>query len=579
MKIVINKFDGLLKTIDLRKIPSSYATKYINCQSYFLSLMSLRSSQKISANVEYFFIDTSGSIKILNKPIYLTNWFGQYFYVDDSGKIRDENGNIYDGIPRPTIEPSFAPTITRNDERTEYFTGDGSTKTFIVSDPPIKKYAIVVKINGSTVPTSDYQVEWNTGEITFNTAPASGDNIEIQYTTANKEVAYIQWLYTWYNSSKGLESSPSPPSKVVKTNIVARDGKIERVYKIYVPTPPTGVDKARIYRIGGNLTEWSLVGEIDLYQTSYFDDDVAEYEILGLLESTYNDPPPTGLKFLTEYNSMFFGAIGSRLYFSEVGQPHYWGNGFNWIDFPQEITGIAKVSTGLFIFTRNQTFLITGNSPDALSMRLVSNEIGCDDHFTIAYKDGSAIWYMAGKGIIESNGIGFNLVSYPFLGRVYYEAYRGVVADRCYYLLHKDGVLVYDFRKDPVFREIDEVWTWADSYQDKLFYSKDGYLYGAFEGYDYYDIHYKSGYILGDQPVRKEFHKVIIYGNGIGECSLYINDPDQPVITQKLNLKEDKAVIGIPMMKNKGMWIQIELKGKLEVYSMEIIYDILEEAG
>ena len=66
--------------------------------------------------------------------------------------------------------------ILENDPlNTDEFVGNGSLKTFTLSDPPLRM--VEVSINGTA--TTDYAVVAD--EISFQTAPAEGAAIKVQY--------------------------------------------------------------------------------------------------------------------------------------------------------------------------------------------------------------------------------------------------------------------------------------------------------------------------------------------------------------------------------------------------------------
>lgn len=61
-------------------------------------------------------------------------------------------------------------------------TGDDDTKTFTTEYSPVLQYSETVYINGTEqTRDDDYAIDYATGTITFDTAPASGDDITIDY--------------------------------------------------------------------------------------------------------------------------------------------------------------------------------------------------------------------------------------------------------------------------------------------------------------------------------------------------------------------------------------------------------------
>ena len=127
-----------------------------------------------------------------------------------------------------------------------------------------------------------------------------------------------QYLYTFYNSDDGTESAPSPLSD----ELTATSGNID-ITLPDVSTDPQ-VTKKRLYRVGGNITQFTLVVELDANITTYLDK-LKDTDLDGrLLESDNFNEAPIGLQFLSESYAMLFGAIGSSLRFTPIGKPNAW---------------------------------------------------------------------------------------------------------------------------------------------------------------------------------------------------------------------------------------------------------------
>ena len=110
------------------------------------------------------------------------------YNAPNSAQVVDEtssqmlNNKTYEGYTLGSacsadLGTSLDPTSTILDT----FTGDGAEDTFTLTHTLID--IVVVTINSTTVPTTDYTVSGN--DITFNTAPTSGAAISITYTTDN----------------------------------------------------------------------------------------------------------------------------------------------------------------------------------------------------------------------------------------------------------------------------------------------------------------------------------------------------------------------------------------------------------
>lgn len=97
----------------------------------------------------------------------------------NSFELEDKNGAIIVILGDVRDENGIA-------ELTEKFIGDGTTKTFSLQ-ASINSISIV-NVDGSIIPSSDYTT--STNSITFNSAPADGARISIEYTTTDAVYRY-----------------------------------------------------------------------------------------------------------------------------------------------------------------------------------------------------------------------------------------------------------------------------------------------------------------------------------------------------------------------------------------------------
>ena len=92
----------------------------------------------------------------------------------------------------------YAPDSTSGSSVTgETFSGDDSTVTFTLVNEYVKPYTETVTIDGTEQQRgTDYTINYITGDITFETAPASGtDNISVDYSyfTMNEVGGFFNW--------------------------------------------------------------------------------------------------------------------------------------------------------------------------------------------------------------------------------------------------------------------------------------------------------------------------------------------------------------------------------------------------
>ena len=101
-----------------------------------------------------------------------------YFWQDEnSTETKDAH---FTGPLNEVVEVYRNKVITDEDVGT----GDGSTKTFSLKWHPVKAGSYTIYVDGTAqTEGTDYTIDTNTGEITFDTAPANGADITADYTS------------------------------------------------------------------------------------------------------------------------------------------------------------------------------------------------------------------------------------------------------------------------------------------------------------------------------------------------------------------------------------------------------------
>lgn len=386
-------------------------------------------------------------------------------------------------------------------------------------------------------------------------------NAELDETKLASVVGDMQYVYTFYNSVTGRESAPSPIS-------VLKEAKgIVTLTGLQVSSDPQ-VDTRRIYRVGGNITTFTLVEEIDNTVTSYVDS-VKDSDLDGrLLNSTLNTPAPSELKYLTESNAMLFGAEGSKLRFTPVGQPAYWPEVY-FLEFYNDITGIGVTASGLLVFTKYKTYIVYGTGPTLLSSQLLDGEQGCLAHASVQ-QVGSAVMWVSTDGICVSNGSPAQVISQNKLGPIGFDIVDSVVHDQVYYLIGSEGqILAHDYRYNRIFKRLSLGVTSFAKANDKLYGVANGVLNELFKGSELEEFYYKSPrFIEGLFSEDKTYKKVYIYAAGDIIINIFIND--LLVFTDTLTGTK-KHEIQIDQSKQRGNYIQLEFKGKGEVLEYEYV--------
>lgn len=226
--------------------------------------------------------------------------------------------------------------------------------------------------------------------------------------TVGRVVGTYTYGATLYNTVTGAESS-----------LAELNGGVELVVDGYVYISGfedlnLGPDEAiRIYRRGGNLALWHLVGTAK--DVPAFVDNKWDSTIAGgtLYDPAFTGDIPDDAKYFTEYCGMLFAASTNKLVFSRIGAPLVWPTAYN-IVLSGTITGLGKTALGLLVFTETETHIITGSTPETFSLSLLDGEYGCVGHQTVASLKGAAIW-VAKQGLCLSRGATVDLITKQLL--------------------------------------------------------------------------------------------------------------------------------------------------------------------
>jgi len=379
-----------------------------------------------------------------------------------------------------------------------------------------------------------------------------------------------QYLFTYYNSVDGTESAISPLS----IELVATADKID-LSVIDVSTDPQ-VDKKRIYRIGGNLTAFTLVTTIDNTDTTYTDN-IADTDVEGtLLESTYYGQAPYGLKFLTENYGIFIGAVADKVYFTPIGKPNAWPVA-NYIDFDSNITGIGKVFNGIIVFTEFKTYLVTGTNINSLVKHPALSEIqGCREHKTIKYISTGQLLWVSNDGICVTTGSDVKVLSKDKLGKLDLSVKNAVVHDEVYYLQKADKtILAVDTRFGLVFKDINSDTTRLVVANDILYGFDNNTLYQMFADSEDESYTYLSpDFTEGSYTDLKSYKSFFIQASGAFTISLIM---DGVTVKSKSYTGVETHELKAPQSKQQSYSLQFKIVGTAVI--KEIEYKALPRKG
>ena len=378
---------------------------------------------------------------------------------------------------------------------------------------------------------------------------------------ASKVDGTIQYAITFYNSVDGTESAP-----LLTDEIVVRHGEVTLTN---IPTSAdTQVTGRRLYRIGGNVTVFTRVTTIEDNITNAYVDNLGDTELQGsVLTATDNLAPPSALEFLTEHNSMLFGAVADKLYFTPIAQPNAWP-AFQFLDFPSPITGIGVSSGGLLVFMKTTTWLVTGTGPTSLAQQILSGDQGCISHYSIASRKQFSIWAST-DGICTSDGGSVDLVTKERLDKISFDPINAKIFDQEYYLHLADGrTFISDFARK-IFKYIKADIQSIAVANDIIYGFANDKLHTLFSSSALLELTYLSPVLTAGTYTKKKAYKNI-YASLNGTFTLAILIDGISAISRVFT-GNDIFQIKVPSEQTTGRDIQISLVGAGEVRELNVI--------
>lgn len=371
-----------------------------------------------------------------------------------------------------------------------------------------------------------------------------------------------QYVYTYYNINDGTESAPSPVSDELEI-----DSGVIQVSNIRASSD-SQVTNIKLYRVGSNITEFSLVAQLNNVNQTYLDE-LKDSEIVGdLLESDNYYEAPTGLRFLSESYAMLFGAIGPSLRFTPIGRPNAWPPEYV-IEFDANITGIGAVANGILVMTRTATYIVTGTGPLSLAQQPLRGDQGCISFSSIQEVTKGMICWASADGLCVSSGNNVEVITKNLLGKINLSPVSSAVVDEVYYCLNSDGTtLVWDFRFSPTFYNLNLGVSQLSVAQSELYGWEAGTQHLMFQGENSLEYLYKSPrYTEGSLTLPKTYKKFYFSHNGDIIINILIND--LPVVTNKALTGKDVTEVMVPQDKQRGEYVQFEISGTGELLEIE----------
>jgi len=411
----------------------------------------------------------------------------------------------------------------------------------------------------------------------------SGASVDLNITLEALLYTYPalpEFALTLYNSTLDIESQPV-------FDFAGFDylNGLGRFYwgNVNVPINKQHADLTRLYRRHQDTGKWTLIieqsSDLNYLGTTYLPDIVYKDQIL---DSYNNNAPLENMNYLSVAYGRLFAAIENKLYYSQVGFFEYWPT-FNYLEIEEDITGIAVVPSGLLVFSKYKTYLVRGQDTANFSVSILSNNVGCLSHYSIAYINSNAIW-LSEEGIMYGSGGTITKASYEKLGDMKgfknlagnYNLPVAVTHQEKYYIAFDETrdflnncVLVGDITGGLKFYTSSEEASSLATTRGDLFSIRGTTLYETEAAATNKQLVFKSGQLFeSGLTVAKTYNSFYISYIGDVTVTLFINDIE---VASKILSSVDLDVqeLHIPKSSQRGYTLSYSVSGTGEVYEAE----------
>lgn len=245
-------------------------------------------------------------------------------------------------------------------------------------------------------------------------APAAAPTLSASGGSGSVETrAYVYTNISTFGSVKE-ESAPSPAGTVNCNNVGAT--VVVSAFSA-APTTNYNITHRRIYRtvVGATTVTYQLVAEIPVATTSY-SDTLTTVQLGSVLPSTnWNTPPSDLTGIVSMANGMLAGFRKNEVWFCEPYYPHAWPDIYT-LTVDSDIVGLGVFDTSLVVLTKAQPYLITGNSPQAMSQSKLPLNQPCVAKRSIA-SDQYGVLYASPNGLVSIGSGTQDVVTLPLYTR------------------------------------------------------------------------------------------------------------------------------------------------------------------
>ena len=276
--------------------------------------------------------------------------------------------------------------------------GDTSERTYYTGDgvPKVTNLAMAT-IGGLGYPVLSYALGIPAPVLAPTCTPGS----------STSPVETRAYLYT-YVSAFGEEGKPSPPTKVV----VSESGSVTLSNMSPGPSGNYQIVSKRIYRsqvTSSGSAIYQFVKEIGVAVTSTVDNVAGTNLGEEITTLDYDTPPASMAGIVAMPNGIMAAFNGYDILFCEPFLPYAWPEKYRLTaDYP--IVGLGVFGSSLVVLTKGIPYLITGTSPENMSMERIELPHSCVSKRSIVSIEGGVI-YASPDGLVYVGSGGSRVIT------------------------------------------------------------------------------------------------------------------------------------------------------------------------
>jgi len=506
MRLLIDKFAGMVPLIESSKLPINNADLAINCRFDSGSLQSYGGLKSITEMS--WFGDFTNPVVLVTVPktIFLyreSNWFS---WVSEVYPINSPINN--DPYDRVYYTGESVPRMTAN----TVATGTGTM--------PAISYRMGVKQPNPPVIAS------------YSNNPQNREGQDDDIT---------RFYVLTYVNEFGEESMPSLLSgEATILNPNALRLNPDAAVNLDLPgvgTNDQNITQQRIYRTNISGDAYQLVVTIPIANTAY-SDSLPESQLGPVLQTwTFAEPIQSMDGLISMANGIAAGFTGNTICFSEAYLPHAWP-----VEYQQttqdEIVAIVAVGNGAVVSTKGKPYLFSGVSPDAISGQQIELAQACTSARSMVDMGEYAI-YASPDGLVAIGASTAKVITAGLFNKKEWAAYSPYNISAAYY--EEKYIAFYSAYKGFIFDprngdfiELDFTATalYNDLKSDSLYMVKDGGL----KVFDYIQT-----------PLSYTWSKVIRLDQRASPSCAYVDTPNPENIAIVISV-DGQEIINYPSL-------------------------------